>query len=282
MSHLPYIMEQACRSLYVKKEVLQFCDFFCAILSFWVTIISLAKLPDKLVSFLHMFGVLLVAILVQYNRNGIQVFAVPIPLGLLIVIVTLLVRSFKRKKILKANPSCALWFTLGVLCACTAVLIFALIETTANYQYVHSGWHIMIALSLVFLLPYCRSLEKSSSMPGGVRIQTDRMPKSESLSSEESELQEVDIGQWMTADTAHLDVQPSLYQQLSEDSGLSSANEEDTSRSSQMTRRTFIQTVPSLSSQLATSSRTIQTVPSLSGRISQYLEDVRGNNQSHC
>ena len=148
LKHLPQLIEKSCQELYVSKEVLQFCDFFCAILSFWVTIISMAKLPEKMVSFLHMFGVLLVAILVQYNRNGIQVFVVPIPLGLLIFIVTLAVRSIKKRRPLKANRNCAIWLSLGVLFAVGAVLIFALIETTSNYQYVHSGWHILIALSL--------------------------------------------------------------------------------------------------------------------------------------
>ena len=185
--HLPAGLEKACHALYVSKEVLQFCDFFCAILSFWVTIISMAKLPERLVSFLHMLGVLLVAILVQYNRNGIQVFAVPIPLGILILVITLIVRSYKRRKVLKANKTCAIWLTLGILCAVTAVLIFALIETTSNYQFVHSGWHVMIAMSLVFLLPYCKrehSCNKSI------------LPKSESLSSEESELNEVASLDW--------------------------------------------------------------------------------------
>ena len=148
LKHLPVGLEKACHALYVSKEVLQFCDFFCAILSFWVTIISMAKLPEKVVNFLHMLGVLLVAILVQYNRNGIQVFVVPIPLGILILIVTFITRSFKKKKILKVNRTCAIWLTLGVMFAVGAVLIFALIETTSNYQYVHSGWHVLIALSL--------------------------------------------------------------------------------------------------------------------------------------
>ena len=71
LQHLPAGLERACQALYVSKEVLQFCDFFCAILSFWVTIISMAKLPERLVSFLHMLGVLLVAILVQYNRSAL-------------------------------------------------------------------------------------------------------------------------------------------------------------------------------------------------------------------
>merc|ERR1719211_801023 len=165
LKHLPWGLERACHALYVSKEVLQFCDFFCAILSFWVTIISMAKLPERLMSFLHMLGVLLVSILVQYNRTGIQVFAVPIPLGLLILSITLVVRSYKRKKVLKANRSCAIWLTLGVFCAVAAVLVFALIETTSNYQYVHSGWHVMIALSLVFLLPYCKRRKKSDVLP---------------------------------------------------------------------------------------------------------------------
>lgn len=184
--HLPMSLEKACHALYVSKEVLQFCDFFCAIMSFWVTIISMAKLPERLVNFLHMLGVLLVSILVQYNRNGIQVFAVPIPLGILILVITLIVRSYKRRKVLKANRTCAIWLTLGILCAVTAVLIFALIETTSNYQFVHSGWHVMIAMSLVFLLPYCKREHSCKSI----------LPKSESLSSEESELNEVASLDW--------------------------------------------------------------------------------------
>ena len=205
LKHLPQTIERACQALYVSKEVLQFCDFFCAILSFWVTIISMAKLPEKVVSFLHMLGVLLVAVLVQYNRNGIQVFVVPIPLGVLILIITLIVRSVKKKRVLKANRSCALWLSLGVIFSVGAVLIFALIETTSNYQYVHSGWHVLIALSLglcniqtnsfdkfmiisVFLLPYCKDK--------GRRVKAV-LPKSESISSDRSsELNEISSIDW--------------------------------------------------------------------------------------
>merc|ERR1711874_264948 len=114
-----------------------------------------------------------------YNRGGIEVLAVPIPLGIFILITTLVVRSYKRRRLLRVNKTCALWMIPGVLCAVSAVLIFSLIETTTNYQYVHSAWHVLIALSLVFLLPYC----KKSSRPV--------LPKSESLSSEESELNEI-------------------------------------------------------------------------------------------
>jgi len=212
--HLPSGLEKACHALYVSKEVLQFCDFFCAILSFWVTIISMAKLPERLVSFLHMLGVLLVAILVQYNRNGIQVFAVPIPLGILILVITLIVRSYKRRKVLKANKTCAIWLTLGILCAVTAVLIFALIETTSNYQFVHSAWHVMIAMSLVFLLPYCKREQHTRNK--------SILPKSESLSSEESELNEVASLDWAEPiqTISRTQTGPSIAPQLSTNSSI--------------------------------------------------------------
>merc|ERR1712215_403848 len=45
--HLPISLEKACHALYVSKEVLQFCDFFCAIMSFWVTIIPLTIKRSK-------------------------------------------------------------------------------------------------------------------------------------------------------------------------------------------------------------------------------------------
>jgi hypothetical protein len=43
-------------------------------------------------------------------------------------------RSYKRRRCLKANKYCAFWISLAVISAVAAVLVFALIETTANYQ----------------------------------------------------------------------------------------------------------------------------------------------------
>ncbi len=155
--NLPRPLEGACEALYVHREVLQFCDFYCATLSFWITIISLAKLPHRLVNFLHISGVLLVAVLVQYNRTGITVFVIPIPLGLLVLLVSLGVKSFGRKRVYRPNKMCLLLFLPAVVCALVALSLFGFVETSANYPYVHSTWHILIACSLVFLLPRCRT-----------------------------------------------------------------------------------------------------------------------------
>ncbi|OAD58696.1 Transmembrane protein 8A [Eufriesea mexicana] len=44
----------------------------------------------------------------------------------------------------------------GLTLAVVGLLLFSLVETEANYQYVHSAWHMIIAISLIFLLPPSR------------------------------------------------------------------------------------------------------------------------------
>jgi hypothetical protein len=51
-----------------------------------------------------------------------------------ITVGTIIRRSYKRRRCLKANKYCAFWISLAVISAVAAVLVFALIETTANYQ----------------------------------------------------------------------------------------------------------------------------------------------------
>ncbi|XP_059082591.1 uncharacterized protein LOC131880099 [Tigriopus californicus] len=160
---LPHALEKVCLDLYINREVLQFCDFYCATLSFWITIISLSKLPYKLVNFLNIFGVLLVAVLVQYNRTGVSVFAIPIPLGILVLLISLVVKSGQRGKLFRPNRLCLALFLPAFTCAAIALILFGLIETQVNYPYVHSTWHVLMALALVFLIPRCRDPEQGHS-----------------------------------------------------------------------------------------------------------------------
>lgn len=137
----------------IKYEVLQFCDFFCSILAFWVTLVAMAGIPPHIASTLHMMGVLIVAVGVEYNRTGLLVFIIPFGLGVVIPVATWSIRCCRRRGCIHLQYSLFLLLLPGVFLAIVGLILFAFIETEANYQYVHSAWHIVIALSLVFLLP---------------------------------------------------------------------------------------------------------------------------------
>ncbi|XP_046426903.1 post-GPI attachment to proteins factor 6-like isoform X1 [Neodiprion fabricii] len=135
----------------VKYEVLQYSDFFSSILAFWVTLVSMAKLPTKYVSFFHMIGVLVIAFCVETDRTGLTSILVPLAMGATIPIAAFACRCYKYKQ--RQRPKEVVKLIIGLSLATIGLLLFALVETESNYQYVHSVWHAVIALSLLFLLP---------------------------------------------------------------------------------------------------------------------------------
>lgn len=70
----------------IRINVLQFCDFYLAILSVWITLIAMAKLPNSFQSFIHMAGAVGVALGVEYDRTGLWVFVLPTGIGLVILL----------------------------------------------------------------------------------------------------------------------------------------------------------------------------------------------------
>jgi len=168
---LPSGLQITCLSLYVNNEVLQFCDFFSAILSFWVTVVCLSSLPAGLTNACNLFGALLVAFLVQYNRTGNLVLLIPVPLGLLIIILSQIVRIFKRKRCQIPSRRSILVYIPAILCLGMATILATLVGTDRNYPYVHSGWHLLISLSLAFLIAKCgQNRSKVSVLRNHVRI----------------------------------------------------------------------------------------------------------------
>ncbi|CAB4069612.1 unnamed protein product [Lepeophtheirus salmonis] len=137
---LPHSMDSLCNNLYVKNEVLQFCDFYSATLSFWITIIALSKFNYKLVT---------------------QVFAIPIPLGLFLLLISYGIKGKSRGRIVKPNTRCLYFMIPGISCTLFALALFVLIETSETYAYVHSAWHIFMALSLCFFVPLCKERTKN-------------------------------------------------------------------------------------------------------------------------
>ncbi|XP_047355134.1 post-GPI attachment to proteins factor 6-like isoform X2 [Vespa velutina] len=144
-----------------KFEVLQYCDFFSSILALWVTLVAMARLPIRFVSFCHMLGVLLIAFEVQSDRTSLISILMPLTIGVIIPVGTYIYRSYHLRSWKKPNRLSKL--LVGLLLAGVGLLLFFLVETEANYQYVHSAWHIVIAISLIFLLPPARTEQLNNS-----------------------------------------------------------------------------------------------------------------------
>ncbi|XP_034934133.1 post-GPI attachment to proteins factor 6-like [Chelonus insularis] len=134
-----------------RYEVLQYCDFFSSILAFWVTLVAMARLPLHLIPVCHMIGVLIIAFGVESNKTGLPSILVPLAIGVLIPLGTFTYRFYKTKK--RTKPKIYLKLLVGLLLASLGLILYTSVETEANYQYTHSLWHMLIALSLIFLLP---------------------------------------------------------------------------------------------------------------------------------
>jgi len=68
--------------------VLSFSDFFCSIMSFWVTLLAMARLPLQLTSVGHMAGALALSMAVKWNTHGTLTNVLPVVIGCVIVIVS--------------------------------------------------------------------------------------------------------------------------------------------------------------------------------------------------
>jgi hypothetical protein len=104
---------------------------------------------------------------------------IPIPLGILVLLVSLAAKSFGRKRIYRPNRYCLLLFAPAVLCSLVALSLYGFVETSVNYPYVHSAWHILIACSLVFLLPRCRKDDEKGRPEYEGSAETDSTPREE-------------------------------------------------------------------------------------------------------
>ncbi|KAF4531342.1 hypothetical protein B566_EDAN017444 [Ephemera danica] len=138
----------------LRLNVLQFCDFYSAILAFWVTLLAMAHLPVPLTSLLHMAGAIGVALGIEYDRTGLAVFMVPTLSGIVILAVSWVVHCRQRHSCFPSKKYWLIYLPPGLILAAGGLICYAFFETEQNYKFVHSAWHATMALSIVFFLPF--------------------------------------------------------------------------------------------------------------------------------
>ena len=74
-------------------------------------------------------------------------------------------RMIKYKKLFPSKKRWLKFLLPGFILGASGLIIFATIETEENYMYTHSFWHIVITLSIMFLLPPRRKEKKGIEVP---------------------------------------------------------------------------------------------------------------------
>ncbi|KAK7166659.1 hypothetical protein R3I93_006421 [Phoxinus phoxinus] len=135
-------------------DTLQFCDFLGSVVAVWVTIVCMARLQEPIKYLLFMMGTLVISMAMQLDRRGLWNLLGPVLVALVIMVTSWVYRGVKRRKCYP--PLWRRWvlFLLpGIVSALIGVCVYVFAQTDGNYYYTHSIWHVMVATSVVFLLP---------------------------------------------------------------------------------------------------------------------------------
>lgn len=137
----------------IRGNILQFGDFYCGLMSFWVTLLAMSIIGDKLRSSFQLTGAIIIALLTTWNMHSFVSFLLPVAVGVTVLLVSwymdyreLRMMRYPRSYYRKHLP-------LGLLLVSVGLISYAFLQTEQNYKIVHSLWHMIIALSVVFLLP---------------------------------------------------------------------------------------------------------------------------------
>ncbi|XP_067012375.2 post-GPI attachment to proteins factor 6 [Anabrus simplex] len=137
----------------MKLGVLQFCDFYTAILSLWVTLLCMADLTFTWKSLAHMVGAVGIALGTEYDRTSLAVFLVPAFIGLSILGYQWGSRCRRQKACYPKRHYWLFYFSVGLILVFIGLICYSFLQTRSNYKYIHSLWHALMAVSIVFLLP---------------------------------------------------------------------------------------------------------------------------------
>ncbi|XP_043945719.1 post-GPI attachment to proteins factor 6 [Protopterus annectens] len=135
-------------------DTLQFCDFLGSVVAIWVTILCMARIKEIFKYLMFVIGSLFIAMSLQLGRRGVWNMMGPCLFALIIMAIAWVYRGVKRRKCYPPWWKRWVFFIFpGIGIAFIAICIYAFAETENNYYVTHSIWHILVSLSVAFLLP---------------------------------------------------------------------------------------------------------------------------------
>ncbi|XP_001600009.1 post-GPI attachment to proteins factor 6 isoform X2 [Nasonia vitripennis] len=146
--------EEAHSFCLMKLSVLQFCDFYNALLSIWVTLVAMASMGPRATSFCQMLGVVVLAVGAEMDRTALWVFLLPAISGVSLVVVYWAIKC-RQKGTLQypARVYRLIYLPIGLIVVFVGLVCYAFLQTRSNYYIVHSLWHVCVAAGVVLLLP---------------------------------------------------------------------------------------------------------------------------------
>ncbi|GFS13563.1 transmembrane protein 8B [Elysia marginata] len=137
----------------LEYNTLSFADFFASLMSFWVTLMAMARLPAYPRALLHVCGAVLIALGEVHNRHGLIEQMLPLALGIAVMFLSWGIEIYKRKRLFPSRARLLKFVLPGVALAVLGLVLNLALETKENYKYVHSSWHVLEATAICFLLP---------------------------------------------------------------------------------------------------------------------------------
>ncbi|XP_012553127.1 post-GPI attachment to proteins factor 6 [Bombyx mori] len=137
----------------IRGNILQFGDFYCGLMSFWVTLLAMSIVSDELRSFCQLTGAIVVALFTTWNMHSFVSFLLPVAIGATVLLVSWYL-DYRKTGIMRYPWSYySKYMPIGIILVSTGLICYAFLQTEQNYKIVHSIWHMIIAFSVVFLLP---------------------------------------------------------------------------------------------------------------------------------
>ncbi|CAK1550426.1 unnamed protein product [Leptosia nina] len=149
----------------IRGNILQFGDFYCGLMSFWVTLLAMSIIGDKLRSTLQLTGAIVIALLTTWNMHSFVSFLLPVAVGVAILLASWYIDYSKSRYMRYPKSYYTRHLPLGIVLVSVGLICYAFLQTEQNYKIVHSIWHMIIALSVAFLLPDVKRNDVNAFVP---------------------------------------------------------------------------------------------------------------------